>query len=105
MSSVKRPADLPNPTPPPFIGWGVTPGCTESALMGLGNLNGCPRWYAQHHKPVEFERRLFDNAVCREIRAAFAKSNYSRIKAERGVEAAKRFVREPGEDDEERRAA
>ena len=71
--------------------------------MRIGNLNCCPRCYAQRHKPVE--PKLHDNAVCRESRAAFAKSNYSRIKDERGVEAAKDAIREPGEDDEERRVA
>jgi hypothetical protein len=86
-----------------FIGCDVTPGCVESALMRLGNLNCCPRCYAQRHKPAE--RKLFDNAVCREIRAGFARSQYARIAVERGVEAAKDSIRQPGEDDEERRAA
>jgi len=86
----------PEPTPPPEQRTAVYCNCGEIALMRIGNDNCCPRCYAQHHKPPEPKRS--ENAVCRDIRQAYAKS----LKAPAGqIGDFAEPVREPGEDREE----
>jgi len=87
-------------------------GCTNAALVrvrGDGNawVNLCTTHYPTWFTPERIAARAKqeDNHVCAEIRKAFQRSNYMRLVRERGVESAKRFVREPGQDDEEALAA
>lgn len=100
----KKGTTLPEEKQRVVIPCGFAP-CAAPAICRIftrGWINVC----FEHYTTAEFKRPIPDSPVVKEVLDAFAKSRYMQRVREAGVEAAKaEAMREPGSDDEERRAA
>ena len=87
----------------PHIACDGTPGCSECATLRIGDKNLCNGCYVKLPRPVP---DYSNNPTVQEVRKVFERSRYAERVRQVGVDIAKaEAMREPGQDDEERRSA